>query len=287
MGKQKNSVSRSKAKAKVIKVFLYAFCIFFTLVCIFPIWMMLVNSTRNTLEIQTSVSFLPSTHLTENWNSLMAKDFMLGRAFLNSLFISASSTVLSLYFSALTAYGLAMYDFKGKKFFFSFILGVMMIPGQLSLVGFYQFVLKLRLYDSYIPLIIPSIASASTVFFFKQYYETVYPKDLTEATRIDGANEFAIFNRITIPVIIPALATMAIFGMVAAWNNYLMPLILLNTQIKFTMPMLVQLLRTDTYATDYGALYLGLSTTVVPLIVIYLLLSKTIIRGVTLGAVKE
>ena len=164
---------------------------------------------------------------------------------------------------------------------------ILMIPGQLSMVGFYQFMLKIKLDDSYIPLIVPAIASPPTVFFLKQYFESVYSKDLTDATRMDGANEFLIFNAIAVPVIVPALATMCIFGMVYSWNSYVMPLILLNTQSKFTMPMLVQLLRTDMYATDYGALYLGLALTILPLIVIYLALSKAIIQGVTMGGLKE
>ncbi len=276
-----------KRKKTVRLIFTYILCILFTVLCLFPIWVLFVNATRSTTQIQTTVSFLPSNHLIENYRSLMAKNFMLYRAFFNSLFISVTSTGLSVYFSALTAYGLYIYNFKGKNFLFKFILVILMIPGQLSMVGFYQFMLKLNLYDSYIPLIVPSIAAPSTVFFLKQYLESVYPKDLTEATRMDGANEFLIFNRITVPIVVPALATMSIFGMVYSWNNYVMPLILLNTQSKFTMPMLVQLLRTDIYATDYGALYLGLMLTILPLIVIYLILSKAIIRGVALGGIKE
>lgn len=275
-------------RKKIIRLILtYFLCALFTVICLFPIWALFVNATRSTLQIQTTVSFIPSTHLIENYNSLMSKNFMLYRAFFNSVFIAVTSTLLSVYFSALTAYGFYVYNFKGKGFLFKFVLVILMIPGQLSMVGFYQFMLKLHLYDSYIPLIIPSIAAPSTVFFLKQYFESVYPKDLTEATRMDGANEFLIFNRIAVPVIIPALATMSIFGMVYSWNNYVMPLILLNTQSKFTMPMLVQLLRTDIYATDYGALYLGLALTILPLIVIYLVLSKAIIRGVAMGSVKE
>ena len=276
-----------KRKKTVRLIFTYILCILFTVLCLFPIWVLFVNATRSTTQIQTTVSFLPSNHLIENYRSLMAKNFMLYRAFFNSLFISVTSTGLSVYFSALTAYGLYIYNFKGKNFLFKFVLVILMIPGQLSMVGFYQFMLKLNLYDSYIPLIVPSIAAPSTVFFLKQYLESVYPKDLTEATRMDGANEFLIFNRITVPIVVPALATMSIFGMVYSWNNYVMPLILLNTQSKFTMPMLVQLLRTDIYATDYGALYLGLMLTILPLIVIYLILSKAIIRGVALGGIKE
>lgn len=276
-----------KRKKTVRLIFTYILCILFTVLCLFPIWVLFVNATRSTTQIQTTVSFLPSNHLIENYRSLMAKNFMLYRAFFNSLFISVTSTGLSVYFSALTAYGLYIYNFKGKNFLFKFVLVILMIPGQLSMVGFYQFMLKLNLYDSYIPLIVPSIAAPSTVFFLKQYLESVYPKDLTEATRMDGANEFLIFNRITVPIVVPALATMSIFGMVYSWNNYVMPLILLNTQSKFTMPMLVQLLRTDIYATDYGAQYLGLMLTILPLIVIYLILSKAIIRGVALGGIKE
>jgi len=276
-----------KVKKTVKRISIYALCIFFTVLCLFPIYVLVINATRSSLAVQTSVSFIPGGHAVKNFRSLMDNGFMLFRAFFNSLFISVSSTALSVYFSALTAYGLSVYRFRGRKFFFRFILLIMMIPGQLSMVGFYQFMLKLRLYDSYIPLILPSIAAPSTVFFLKQYLDSAYPKDLTEATRIDGGNEFLIFNRIALPIILPALATMSIFGMVYSWNSYIMPLILLNTQSKFTMPMLVQLLRTDLYATDYGALYMGLLLTVLPLIIVYLLLSKTIIKGVALGAVKE
>lgn len=282
------SKERKQKIAKTVKrVLIYALCVFFTVLCLFPIYVLFINATRSSVDIQTSVSFVPAGKAIANFRSLMDNGFMLYRAFFNSLFISVSSTLLGVYFSALTAYGLYIYRFRGRTFLFKFILLIMMLPGQLSMIGFYQFMLKLKLYDSYVPLILPAIAAPSTVFFLKQYFESVYPKDLTEATRIDGANEFMIFNRIAMPIIIPALSTMAIFAMVYSWNSYVMPLILLNTQSKFTMPMLVQLLRTDLYATDYGALYMGLFLTVLPLIVIYLLLSKTIIQGVAMGAVKE
>jgi multiple sugar transport system permease protein len=249
--------------------------------------MLFVNATRSTVQIQQGVAFFPSVHFLDNYNGLMKNGFMLYRAFFNSLFVSLSSTVIAIYFSALTAFGFFAYNFKFKKALFNIILLIIMLPGQLGMIGFYQFMLQIGLTDSYIPLIVPAVASAGTVFFLTQYLRSSFPLELVEATRIDGAHEFMIFNRIVLPIMSPALATMAIFGVVGSWNSYVMPLILISSKDKYTMPMLIQLLKTNIYATDYGAMFLGLFFTMLPLIIIYLLLSKYIIRGVAMGGIKE
>ncbi|MFI3214296.1 MAG: carbohydrate ABC transporter permease [Eubacteriales bacterium] len=268
------------------KIGMQAFCIFLAILSILPFWLMVVNATRSATAVQSSVSFIPSTFLASNWASLQEKDFDAFRGTLNSATISICSTVLSVYFSTLTAYGISVYNFKGKKALFTLILGIIMIPGQLSMIGFYRFMLQLGLTNSYIPLILPAIAAPSTVFFMKQYFSGSLPLEIVEASRIDGAGEFFTFNVIALPIVKPAMATMAIFAMVSSWNNYIMPLILLSDTKKYTLPLMVQMLKGDIYKTEYGAQYLGITLSILPLMVAYFALSKYIIQGVAMGSVK-
>jgi multiple sugar transport system permease protein len=186
----------------------------------------------------------------------------------------------------MTAYGIHVYDFKGKNFAWGFIMAIMMIPNQITVIGFYQFMLKLDLLDSYLPLIIPCIAAPTVVFFMKEYMESTLSLEMIEAARIDGAREFRIFNTIIVPLLKPALATQAIFQFIAQWNNLFTPSILLTTESKKTLPLFVQMLTTDQFRVDYGVVYMGLFITVIPLIVAYLILSKYIVAGVSLGGVK-
>lgn len=272
-----------RAKRLLIYVFLFVL----TLLSLLPFWIVLVNATRSAEEIQQGLALLPSGSLSYNWQVLSDKGFDVLGGLKNSFIIAGCSTILSVYFSALAAYGLTAYKFKGKKALFGLVLGLIMIPSQISLVGFYQFMSKLNLLNSYIPLILPAIAAPATVFFLKQYLETVYHQDLADSARLDGASELKIFQSIMLPLMKPGLATMAIFSFVASWNNFLMPLILINDVEKFTLPMLVQLLKTDMYRTEYGSMYLGVSLTIIPLLLIYLFLSRYIISGVTAGGVKE
>jgi ABC-type glycerol-3-phosphate transport system permease component len=218
---------------------------------------------------------------------LLGRGLNLPRGFANSLFLSVTSTVVSVYFSMLTAYGLVVYDFPGKKLFSNFIIVLVMIPMQLSIIGFYRFMSKLGLTDNYAALILPLIANAGAVFFGKQYLESMVIHDLIDAARIDGASELSIFHKIMMPLAVPGAATMGIFAFVASWNNFFNAFILISSIEKYTLPMLVQTLRGDVYRTEYGAIYLGLALTVVPIIIIYALFSRYIISGIALGAIKE
>ena len=135
-------------------------------------------------------------------------------------------------------------------------------------------------------LIIPAIASPMMVYFMKQYLEGSLSLSIVESARIDGASEFRTFNQIVLPLMKPAIATQAIFTYVSSWNNLFMPLILLTDKSKYTLPIVVSLLKGDIYKTEYGSVYLGLSITVLPLIVVYIFLSKYIVEGVALGGTK-
>jgi len=271
----------------VMRFFVYTLLFFLLILTIVPIWLLIVNATRSTTKIQQGISMLPSTHLFENYSLLISKGLNLPRGFANSLFLAVTSTAVTVYFSLLTAYGVVVYEFKGKKLFSNFIVVLVMIPMQLSIIGFYQYMSKLGLTDNYASLILPLIANAGSVFFAKQYLEAMVIHDLIDAGRIDGASELHIFHSIMLPLAVPGAVTMGIFAFVASWNNFFTPFILISSIEKYTLPMLVQTLRGDVYRTEYGAIYLGLALTIVPIIIIYAIFSRYIISGIALGAVKE
>jgi multiple sugar transport system permease protein len=256
-------------------------------VTIVPIWLLMVNATRSTYEIQQGIGFWPSTHIMNNYNILLGRGLDLWRGFANSLYLSVAMTVVTVYFSLLTAYGISVYNFKGKKQFYNFIMVLVMIPMQLSIIGFFQYMSKLGLVDNYLSLILPSIANAGAVFFAKQYLDSVIIRDLIDAARIDGCNELQIFHQIMMPIAAPGAFTLGIFSFVASWNNFFNAYILINSREKYTLPMLVQTLRGDVYRTEYGSIYLGLAITVVPILIIYAIFSRYIISGIAMGAVKE
>lgn len=275
-----------RQKLKTQRALIYVFFALLTFLSIAPFWVVLVNATRSTEQIQQGFSIIPGSSFVDNWRFLVGRGFNVFQGYGNSFVIAAGSTVLSMYFSSLTAYALTVYDFKGKKIVEGIILFLIMMPPQVNIIGFYRFMSELNLLNSYIPLIVPSIASAANVFFMKQYLATIYQPAYLDSARIDGAGELKIFHRIILPQMKPAIATMSIFAFVQSWNNFLMPLILINDRSKYTLPMLVQLLTTDTYRTEYGSLYLGLGLAVLPLIIIYLILSRQIVGGVTAGGIK-
>jgi multiple sugar transport system permease protein len=257
------------------------------IITIIPIWMLIVNATRSTTEIQSGISLIPSTHMVENYNILLSKGLNLPRGFINSLQISVLTTIVTVYFSMLTAYGLVAFEFKGKKFLYNSILVLVMIPMQLSIIGFFRFMSKLGLTDSYASLILPSIASAAAVFFSKQYLESIILQDLIDAGRIDGCSELGIFHKIMLPIAAPGAFTLGIFAFVGSWNNFFNAYILITSRDKYTLPMLIQTLRGDVYRPEYGAIYLGLAASVIPIILIYFLFSRYIVNGISMGAVKE
>nr|WP_294677760.1 carbohydrate ABC transporter permease [uncultured Blautia sp.] len=287
MNKNKDSYSAALKRRTITRTVI---CIIFCIIALGPFLLLVMNATRSSDAIKSGISLIPSTHFLENWKNLMLKQngmqITLQKAALNSLTITVPGTILSVYFSSLTAYGIFVYDFKLKKLAWAFIMAIMMVPSQISIIGFYRFMLNLNLVDTYIPLIIPTIATPAVVFFMKQYMESTLSIEMIEAARIDGSGELHTFNRIIIPIMKPAVATQAIFQFIAQWNNLFTPTIMLTSDSKKTLPMFVQLLSSNQFRTDYGVVYVGLFVTIIPLVVVYLILSKYIVAGVALGGVK-
>ena len=247
----------------------YIVLILVTFACLFWFYVLFINATRSNGELQAGFTPLPSTHLLENWNNLVHGTLPVWQGMIN------------------TAYAIHAYDFKLKKYIYAFILAVMMIPTQVTALGFVKLVGTLKMEDTFIPLIVPTIAAPVTFFYMKQYMESTLPVSLIEAARIDGSGEFHTFNNIVLPLMKPAIAVQAIFTFVSSWNNYFVPALILHNDKKKTLPILIAQLRAaDWLKFDMGQVYVMIAFSIFPVIIIYLILSRHIVQGVALGSVK-
>ena len=271
---------------KIKQGILYVLLILLGAACLFPFLLMIVNATRSGVEITRSFTLIPSNHIKENWEVVFSY-FNLFKGMWNSLLVAVPATLFTAYFSALTAYATHVYQFKLRKFADMFILIVMMVPTQASAIGFYQFMNKLGWTDTYIPLIIPAVAAPATYYFMKQYMASALPLEIVEAARIDGCGEFKTFNKIVTPILKPAFAVQIIFTFVTNWNNYFMPRLILTSKSKYTIPLVLNAMRyAGPQEKDVGMFSLYIVLAILPVVIVYLCLSKFIIRGVALGSVK-
>ena len=283
-----NENAKSRLMLILLRVLVYAILIFLTALCLFSFYLMIINATRSNAQLQAGFRLLPQEHFMDNLkNAWTDASINIPRGMLNSLFIALTSAALTTYFSALTAYGVHVYDFKGKNLVFTFIMAIMMIPAQVSAVGFVQMINKFHLTNNYIPLIVPSIAAPVVFFYMKQYMESVLPLEIVEAARCDGSNEFRTFNTIILPIMKPAIAVQAIFSFVSSWNNYFIPALLLDKAEMKTVPIMIAQLRSADYSKfDMGKVYMFILLAILPVMLVYIILSKSIIKGVTSGSVK-
>ncbi len=265
----------------------YLVLILISFLCLFWFYILFINATRSHSELGGGFTPVPSTHFIDNWTNLKNGTLPIFTGMFNSLIISVATAALATYFSTMTAYAIHAYEFKAKKAIFTFILMVMMIPTQVTALGFLQLIGKMGLDDSAIPLIVPAIASPAVFFYMKQYMDSTLPLSLIEAARIDGSGEFRTFNQIVVPLMKPAIAVQAIFSFVASWNNYFTPALVLHTDSKKTLPILIaQLRNADWLKFDMGQVYMMIAFSIFPVIIVYLILSRHIVGGVTLGGVK-
>ncbi len=287
---------RNISKPKVLDVAVTAFMIILCIISLLPIYILIVNASRDTQNIiNEGVSFIPRLSLIDNIKIVLdwAKNGVVKYApltgYRNSAIIAFSCTFLTVLFSGATAYGVVVYDFKLKNAAYTFILAVMMVPVQVTSVGFYQFMSKIHLTDNYLPLILPAIAAPQVIFFMRQYMKSSFPLEIVEAARIDGSNEFRTFFTIAIPMMKPAFAVQAIFAFVASWNNYYMPSMILvtNKQHQMTLPMMVNSILSNEKLDEIGAKYAAIMLSILPVVVVYFIFSKFIVEGVALGGVKE
>lgn len=279
---------KGKVGLQVRRGISYLVLILLTILCLFFFYVLLVNTTRAHASIQKGFSILPGKSFGLNLTNLLGnQNLPVVRGIFNSLFIAAASAVLTVYFSALTAYAVHVYNFKLKKAAFTFILLIMTIPTQVSALGFVNLMRKMNMLDSFLPLILPAIAAPVVFFFMIQYLQSSLPLEIVEAARIDGAGEFYTFNRIVMHIMKPALAVQAIFAFVTSWNNYFIPSLVISSAEKKTLPILIAQLRSADYLKfDMGQVYMLIAISIFPVMIVYFCLSKFIVQGVALGSVK-
>ena len=282
-------VEESSMSVKTRKTFRFIILVLITIMCLFWFYVLFINATRTSGAILNGFSFVPGKSLVKNFTNLMADTSIpVVRGFFNSLFIAASTAILTTYFSTMTAYAIHAYDFKFKTAIFTFILMIMMIPNQVTSLGYIKLLRELKWTNSFATLILPSIAAPVTFFYLKQYMESCLPKSLLEAARIDGSGEFRTFNKIVLPLMKPAISVQAIFAFVSSWNNYFQPALLLTDLKKKTLPVLLAMLRSKDWSTlDRGQIYMMITISILPVVVVYCFLSRHIVQGMTAGSVKE
>ncbi len=269
------------------RVIAYVVLVLVTIMCLFWFYVLFINATRSNAELNRGFTLIPSKYAGKNFNSIIHGTQPIFTGLLNSTIVAACTAILCTYFSTMTAYAIFAYDFKLKKFMFTMILAIMMIPTQVTALGFLQLIRKMKLMDSFIPLIIPAIASPVVFFYLKQSMDSTLPVELLESSRIDGAGEFRIFSQIALPLMKPAIAVQMIFSFVSSWNNYFTPALVLQSDNKKTLPILIALLRSaDFLKFDMGQVYMFIACSILPVIIVYLFLSKNIVSGMTVGAVK-
>ena len=279
---------RAVAQLTVLRILVYAILVFLSILCLFSFVMLFINASRSNGQLQAGFTLIPGGHMLENFrNAWTDSSINIPRGLLNSFIVAACTAVLTTYFSALTAYGFQAYDFKGKKFLFGFIMAIMVIPTQVSASGFVQICYKFGLTNNYWVLILPGVAAPIVFFYIKQYMESNLPMEIVDAARVDGCGEFRTFNFIILPMLRPALAVQLIFSFVQSWNNYFLPSLLLTKAEMKTVPIMIAQLRSADYSKfDMGKVYMFILLAILPVLVVYILLSKSIIKGVTAGSVK-
>ncbi len=287
MAKKDNQELKAGMGIHARRTIAYIALILIAFLCLFWFYVLFINATRSHSDLQSGFSAVPKGNLLENWKNLQVGTLPVWSGLVNSLIVSTCSAALCVYFSTMTAYAIHAYEFKLKRFIYPFILMVMMIPTQVTALGFVQLVSKMKLENTFVPLIVPAIAAPVTFFYMKQYMESSLPLSLIEAARIDGSGEFRTFNSIVLPLMKPAIAVQAIFTFVSSWNNYFTPALILHDDKIKTLPILIAQLRAaDWLKFDMGQVYVMIAFSIFPVIIVYLILSKHIVQGVALGSVK-
>src|SRR5690625_4372778 len=256
-------------------------------IALFPVIMLIISSFRPSYELMRtgiSLSFDWSILNYQNYNYIFTQAGSYWSWYMNSLIISAITIVLSLFFSAMVGYALAVYDFWGKNLFFVFVVFILMVPFEILMLPLFQMMISFQMVDSYIGVILPMVVAPIAVFFFRQYALGL-PTQLMDAARIDGATEYGIYFKIMLPLMAPSLGAMAILQGLGSWNNFLWPLIVLRSNDMFTLPIGLATLLTP-YGNNYDVLIAGSVMTIIPIITLFIFFQRYFITGLTVGGVK-
>jgi arabinosaccharide transport system permease protein len=276
-----------KKKSKTIPWIANIAFLMISLLALFPIINLLISSLRPSSELMRngiSITFDPSTISVENYLYIFTQGGNYWSWFINSLVITTITIVLSLFFSSMVGYALALYDFKGRNLIFGCVLFILMVPFEILMLPLFQLMINFNLIDTYAAVILPAVVAPMAVFFFRQYALGL-PKELMDAARIDGSTEYGIFFKIMLPLMTPSLAAMAILQGLGSWNNFLWPLIVLRSNDMFTLPIGLATLLTP-YGNNYDILIAGSVMTILPIIILFIFFQRYFVAGLTVGGVK-
>lgn len=279
-------MSETRAKGSAVgTVSRYTILIILSVVFIFPLYWMATGSLKSKVEIwAVPPSWLPS-HLNFNNYVQLFTTNPTAKWLFNSIFTSLASVVLILVLSAMAGYAYAKKRFPGRDILFIVVMATMMMPNQVKLVPLYILCRDLHILDSYMGLILPAIAFPLGVFLIRQFAQTI-PDEILEATQLDGAGELRTFFTIIVPLLLPALGALAIVAFMHTWNDYLWQLISLQSKEMLTLPLGITTVAYSENTIDYGIAMTGASIAAVPMIIIFLLLQKSFVKGITMGSVK-
>jgi len=284
--KRSKKVGGRKRQARSLLATLFMF--FTAALLMVPFYFMFLSSLKSGTEILRnglSLTFDPGISSFQNYTALNTyRDGIYWDWYKSSVIIMVLQTVIGLIFASMVGYGLAMYRFRGRNVVFTLVLILMMVPFEILLLPLYRMLIRFHLTDSYFGVVLPYLVPPFMIFFFRQYVLGL-PKELLEAARIDGCSDYGIFFKVMVPNMIPAYGAMTILSCMNSWNNLLWPLIVLNTNEKFTIPIGMGTTITP-YGDAFDVLMPGAVMAVVPIIIIYLFCQKTFIAGLTSGSVK-
>lgn len=280
-------IPKQNKKNPVLKVFMTLLFVFLTLVILVPFWAVFAGTFQEgsmLIRYGLNLKIDLSAANFDNYVMLFTDSGDYFKWFFNSLFLTVLQVVGTLMISAFVAYGFSAYEFRFKNFFFVCVLLIMSVPFEMLMLPLYVQINDMGLSDSYAAILLPFLANAATIFFFRQYL-TGMPKEIIEAGRIDGATEYGIFFRLIMPIMKPPFAAMAILNGMNSWNNFLWPLLVLRSSDKYTLPIGLNTLITP-YGNNYDLLIVGSFFSVLPILILFLCFQKYFIEGMTAGAVK-
>jgi multiple sugar transport system permease protein/cellobiose transport system permease protein len=264
-------------------LFIYVIVLMITTFSLFPFYVMVMMGTHLSEDLFRGIKLYPGNYLFDNMKTILAVNFQ--RYYLNSLYISAVATIGGVLICALTGFTFAKYEFRFKNLLFFIVLGTLMVPNELGLVGFVIEMRWLGLFNTHWPLMIPPMANAFGVFWLMQYIKSAIPNEILESARIDGSSDIRMFFQIVLPNITPALITIFLVLFLWSWRSYMIPLVMLNKVELYTIPLAITML-SNMFRVDYAAQNLALTIATIPMVIIFAIGSKHLIRGLMAGSVK-
>lgn len=275
---------KPKIFRRLTRIPAYLLLLFTTVLALLPFYIMFIMGTYKNEDIFKGLKMLPGDYVLENFKTILQGNVV--RPYLNSLFISIVSMIVCVLVSAMIGYGMSRFQFKGKKMLMTILLATLVMPYQISMAGYMMEMRWMNLNDTLWPMILVFVANPFGAFWMTQYIGSAVPESIIESARIDGCGEFRLFLTIVFPMIKPATITLALLVFLWSWNNFLIPLVFVTDPKQYTLPIFISTLG-GAYRIDYAAKMLNLTLATIPVLIFFSIFSKYLIKGMTIGAVKE